>query len=53
MLKPKENLKIHNMKTVLVKLNELKKAIGLSSDDVSLIAYSSIDRDWFTNMLIQ
>lgn len=52
MLIPKEKLKIHNIKTVLAKLNELKPAIGLSDDDVSIIAFSSIDRDWFTNMII-
>ena len=52
MLKAKEHLKIHNIKTCLIKLNELKKAIGLSDDDVSLIAFISIDRDWLTNLLI-
>ena len=52
MLKPKEKLKIHNMKTVLIKLNELKSKIGLNNDEISIIAYSSIDRDWFTNMII-
>jgi len=52
MLKPKNKLKIHNMKTVLQKLNELKSKIGLDNDEVSIIAYSSIDRDWFTNMII-
>ena len=52
MLKPKEKLKIHNMKTVLIKLNELAEPIGLSKDEISIIAYSSIDRDWFTNMII-
>jgi hypothetical protein len=51
-LKPTNKLKIHNMKTVLQKLNELKKKIGLDSDEISIIAYSSIDRDWFTNMII-
>ena len=51
-LKPKNKLKIHNMKTVLQKLNELKSRIGLDNDEVSIIAYSSIDRDWFTNMII-
>jgi hypothetical protein len=52
MLKPKDKLKIHNIKTLLVKLNELKGPIGLSSDEINLIAYSSIDRDWFTNMIV-
>jgi len=52
MLKPKNKLKIHNMKTVLQKLNELKSKIGLDNDEISIIAYSSIDRDWFTNMII-
>ena len=51
-LKPKEKLKIHNMKTLLVKLNELKKEIGLSDDDITIIAFSSIDRDYYTNMII-
>jgi hypothetical protein len=51
-LKPKTKLKIHNIKTVLVKLNELKPAIGFTNDEVNIIAYSSIDRDWFTNMIV-
>ena len=51
-LKPKEDLKIHNMKTVLIKLNELAEPIGLSKDEISIIAYTSIDRDWFTNLII-
>jgi len=51
-LKPKEKIKIHNMKTLLVKLNELKKAIDLTTDEITIIAYTSIDRDWFTNLII-
>jgi len=51
-IKPKEKLKIHNMNTLLVKLNELKKEIGLSDDDITIIAFSSIDRDYYTKMII-
>lgn len=51
-LKPSSNIKIHNMKTLLEKLNQLKAPIGLTPDEISIIAYSSIDRDWFPNMII-
>lgn len=51
-MKPKEKIKIHNMKTVMEKLKELQKPIGLTDDEVTIIAFSSVDRDWFTNMII-
>ena len=42
-LKPKKPLKIHNINTALVKLNELKKEIGLTDLDCYFIIFSSID----------
>jgi hypothetical protein len=52
-LKPNEALKIHNMKTILAKMNELKREIRLTDDDIAIIIYTSMDQDYFTNMLIQ
>jgi hypothetical protein len=52
-LKTNEALKIHNMKTILAKMNELKREIRLTDDDIAIIIYTSMDQDYFTNMLIQ
>ena len=46
-------LKIHNMKTISAKLNELKREIKLTDDDIAIIIYTSMDQDYLTNMLIQ
>jgi hypothetical protein len=51
-LRPVENISINNIKTVLQKLDQLKHEIKLTDDEVILIAFSSIDFDYFTNMLI-
>jgi len=33
-------------------LDELKGEIGLSDDEITIIIYTSLDHDWFTNLLI-
>lgn len=43
---------IHNVKTLTLKMKELQKEIGLSNDDIVIIIYTSLDLDWFTNMLV-
>ena len=51
-LKPVEPLQVHNMKTALELLTRIKGEIKLDDDEVSVILYSSLDRDWFTNLII-
>lgn len=51
-LKPKKPLKIHNINTALIKLNELKKEIGLSDLDCYFIIFSSIDHNYFNHLII-
>lgn len=51
-LKYHERIKLHNMKTVIYKLDELKNEIDLTDDEISIIAYTSIDREWMTNLII-
>jgi len=51
-LKFKEVIKIHNVKTAIELLEELKDEIGLGDDEITVIVYTSIDRDWFTNLII-
>ena len=40
------------MKTISEKMNELKHEIKLTDDDIAIIIYTSMDQDYFTNMLI-
>ena len=51
-LKPKRKLKIHNVKTLLEKMNELKGPIGLTDDEITIIIFTTIDHDYFTNLII-
>lgn len=51
-MKPIEPLKIHNMKTAMLKMKQLQPEIGLTDDEVMIILYTSIDHDWFTNLII-
>ena len=51
-LKFHEEIKIHNIKTALELLDGLKEEIGLNDDEVSIIIYTSLDRDWFTNLIL-
>ena len=50
--KPGEKLKIHNVKTLMAKLKSLQAEIQLSDDDINIIVYTSLDHDYFTNLLI-
>jgi len=47
-----KGVKIHNVKTLTAKLNELKGEIGLNDDEICLIIYTSLDHDWLTNLLV-
>lgn len=51
-LKPKERIKLHNVKTLIAKLKEHQLAIDLTDDEINIIVYTSLDHDYFTNLLI-
>ena len=51
-LKPKEKIKIHNVKTLITKLKEHQLDIGFSDDEINIIVYTSLDHDYFTNLLV-
>jgi len=51
-LQPVEAIKIHNIKTAMTKMNQLKPEIGLTDDEISIILYTSLDQDWMTNLIL-
>ena len=51
-LQPVEAIKIHNIKTAMAKMNQLKPEIGLTDDEISIILYTSLDQDWMTNLIL-
>jgi hypothetical protein len=36
----------------MIKMNELKNEIQLSKEEINFIVFTSLDLDWFNNMLI-
>jgi len=48
----RSKINVHNVKTLLEKLNELKHDIGLSTEDITIIIYTSLDHDYLTNLLV-
>ena len=50
-LKFREVIKIHNVKTAIELLEELKEEIGLNDNEITVIVFTSLDRDWFTNLI--
>jgi len=51
-LRPVERIDIHNIKTVLLKMQILSPEMKLTEDEVSMITFTSLDLDFFTNMLM-
>jgi len=51
-LRPIENIDIHNIKTVSMILNVLQREIGLTDDEIIIVIYTSIDHDYFTNLIL-
>lgn len=49
----KEKTEIHNFSTITSLLNKLKDEIGLDNDQITVIAITSINPEFFTHMLIQ
>ena len=50
-LKFREVIKIHNVKTAIELLEELKDEIDLNDNEITVIVFTSLDRDWFTNLI--
>jgi len=44
-------VKIHNVKTLRSKINEFSGEVGLTSAEVTIIIFTSLDHDYLTNLL--
>jgi len=51
-LKPVNKIKIHNVKTLEEILRSIQVEARLNDDDIAILIFTSIDQDWFTNMII-
>lgn len=51
-LKPKERTNVLNVKSLEAILNEIKSEVGLNDNDVTIIAFTSVDQDHLTNLLV-
>ena len=47
-----KGVKIHNAKSLLKKLQSLQKEIKLTDDEIMIMIFTSLDFDWFTNLLV-
>ena len=47
-----KDLKVHNVKTLLEKLQELAGEIKLTNEEIFIIIYTSLDHDNFNNLLV-
>jgi len=45
-------VEIHNVKTLLLKLQEIQGEMDITDDEMRLIVYTSLDHDWFTNLIV-
>ena len=45
-------VEIHNVKTLKAKLAEFQHEIGLTEDEITILIYTSLDLDWFNNLLV-
>jgi len=43
---------VHNVKTALKKINELKRDINLTDDEITIIIYTSLDHGHLPNLLV-
>lgn len=43
---------IHNVKTAYQVIARINEEIGLTDDEIRLILFTSMDRDYFPNLLI-
>ena len=51
-LKNDEKVQIHNVKTLRQKMMSIQAEIGFTDDEVSVIIFTSLDIDWFTNLIV-
>ena len=51
-MKNTEMVKIHNVKTLFKKMEELQKLIGFTKEEIIVIIYTSLDHDYLTNLLV-
>jgi len=47
-----EPILVNNFKSIMLKMFELQHDIGLSDDDIKIIVFTSMDMDFFNNMMI-
>ena len=45
-------VKVHNVKTLEMKLAEFCDEIGLTADELHLIVFTSLDHDYLTNLIV-
>ena len=45
-------VKVHNVKTIDLKLSTFSKEIGLTADELHMIVFTSLDHDYLTNLLV-
>ena len=51
-MRPVEKIDIHNFMTAELKLLELRGDIGFTEDDIMIILMTSLDLDYFTNLVV-
>lgn len=47
-----KGLLVHNVKTALAKMEQLKKDINLTDDEITIIIYTSLDHGHLPNLLV-
>lgn len=47
-----KGLSVHNVKTALGKMNELKRDIKLTDDEITIIVYTSLDHSHLNNLIL-
>lgn len=51
-MKPMEPIIVHNHKSVMLKMYELQGDIGLTDDEITIIVFTSLDKDFMNNLII-
>jgi hypothetical protein len=47
-----KTLDVHNAFSALAKMNQLKRDINLTDDEITIIVYTSLDHDYLPNLLV-
>jgi len=48
-----ENIDYHNIKTKFRQMATIQNEIGLTQDEVTIICFTSLNEEYFTNLLVQ